>query len=257
MLSANTAELPGYGDRAAMMALLSETPATVAAKDRVPAEDQVPAESRTLLGRAEEQAKEQAEEQAEEQATQLGKRRTGRAAATEAQLAGDEVMRFGPGVPRQAPVPTWATATPQPAGPRRRGRRITTVLTTVVTLAMVAVVCWVLWQRYANPLRLTSVSVAATTLSQCDAKADVVATVHTNGRAGSFGYEWKLRLDDGTAVSTTGRLEQSVDSGDTSAAVHLVWSFRGVGAVAGTATITVLTPSVLESSNSVTYVCRS
>jgi hypothetical protein len=249
VLEANTGSWPGYGDRAALLALPTAVPAP-----RPPAEP-VPAGSTTLLGEPAPAGP------SSEAATRLGQRRVVASPAPAASVGpaastrerGPVSLRFGPGVPAHLPVRSPVRPA---APPRRRGRRIATVLTTVVTLVLAAGTGYVLWDRYAHPLTLTAVSVAATSLAECDAKADVVATVQTNGRRGTFAYQWTLHLDGRATDEVTARMEQSVDAGQTSVDTHLLWSFSGKGEAKGTATMTILSPSALESTGPIAYSCR-
>ena len=80
---------------------------------------------------------------------------------------------------------------------------------------------------------------------------DVVGTVTTDGRAGTFTYQW-LRSDGQVSAELTG----SVADGVTSTQVHLMWTFSGPGTYPASATLRVLRPDPVEAVGHLTYSCR-
>ncbi len=78
----------------------------------------------------------------------------------------------------------------------------------------------------------------------------MVGTVQTNGKAGTFTYQW-VRSDGQTSAV----LDQSVTSGVASTQVHLYWSFSGQGTLDVSATLKVLAPTPLEATGEFTYAC--
>lgn len=86
---------------------------------------------------------------------------------------------------------------------------------------------------------------------RCNITVSVVGTIVTSGGAGTASYQW-TRSDGTTSPVQT----VTVASGQSSAQVHLNWSFRGRGTIHATATLRVLSPSVRASSTSFVYSCR-
>jgi len=121
-----------------------------------------------------------------------------------------------------------------------------------VTLALAAGVAGVFWYRQRNPLVVTAVAVAPAEPpgSRCDITIDVVGTVQTNGRAGTFSYQW-VRSDGQTSAV----LDQSLPRGAAAVEVHLYWSFSGRGTLPVTATLKILAPSPVEATGAFTYAC--
>lgn len=138
---------------------------------------------------------------------------------------------------------------------RARWRRGYRVLSAAIALVIVAVSLWSgwhWWQRWQDKVIIVSVDVAPTNslVGKCNVQADIVGTVHTNGSAGSFTYDW-LRSDG----QTSGALRQSVASGQTSAKVHLYWQFSGKGTLRAKATLHILEPTTADGSAQFTYSC--
>ncbi|MBQ1068581.1 hypothetical protein [Micromonospora sp. D75] len=159
-------------------------------------------------------------------------------------------LRFGPGVPvTPPPAPPWPTA--PPIRPRPVWRRVVSVLSTLLTAALLLTVGLYLWQRL-RPMEVEQVSVAANRPAgvACDVTVDVVATVRTNGRAGTIRYQW-FRSDGPPGAVLTER----VGSGQHTATLTLEWTFSGVGTTVGTATVTIIEPAPMPAGTRVRYRC--
>lgn len=132
------------------------------------------------------------------------------------------VLRFGPGV-TAAHQRTRRTlsAVPPAAAPRfRRLRRHA-----LPALVLVCVLAFLAWQRLGPPLKVSTVTVTARPTSLgCDATADLVAVVTTNGRPGTLSYRWVR--SDGTASEV---LKEVLARGQTRTRLHLRWTFQGPG----------------------------
>jgi hypothetical protein len=170
-----------------------------------------------------------------------------------------EYLRFGPGVPM--PVTTspdmtqaiaaWhgEAAPAEDTSPRRRRLLLSWLLPLLVLIAVIAIL---LWQRSGSQLSVTDAAVHATSPTlTCDGTANVAATMHTNGAAGTITYRW--RRSDGTVSDA---LRQQVTKGSTNVQVVLLWSFHGQGSINATATLEVLSPSQLSASTTFIYTCR-
>lgn len=171
------------------------------------------------------------------------------AAGPPAQRGGGEV-RFGRGVEAAAPS-GWRRPPTAPARPRRSPWRVlSSVLSSLLTIALLAAVGWYLWQRI-NPLEVTSVTVAVPEPpgEACDVTVDVVATVQTNGNAGTLKYQW-LRSGE-----PSGSLSEQVARGQRTVTLHLKWSFSGVGTTTETAKILINEPTPAQGETTFTYSC--
>ncbi|MGW4155682.1 hypothetical protein ACWEDF_21235 [Micromonospora chersina] len=160
-------------------------------------------------------------------------------------------LRFGPGVPATPPpAPAWPAAPPA-RRPRPVWRRVVSVLSTVLTAALLVVVGLYLWQRL-RPLEVEGVTVAVPRPPgvACDVTVDVVATVRTNGRGGVIRYQW-FRSD----ASPGSLLTERVGRGQRTATLTLKWTFSGVGATTGTATVNIIEPSPVQAGTQVRYRC--
>ncbi|WFE40462.1 hypothetical protein [Micromonospora sp. WMMD998] len=160
-------------------------------------------------------------------------------------------LRFGPGVPATPPpAPAWPVAPPVPP-PRPLWRRVVSVLSTLLTAALLVVVGLYLWQRL-RPLEVEQVSVAVPRPAgvACDVTVDVVATVRTNGHAGTIRYQW-FRSD----APPGALLSERVGGGQRTATLTLRWTFSGVGATTGTATVNIVEPSPVQAGTRVSYRC--
>jgi hypothetical protein len=171
---------------------------------------------------------------------------------TETPADGDQVIRFGPGVPRApATSPQWASSSgSRPAAARRPHRR--GWVGALITIALVAGVLAFLLTRETDPVGARAESVTAASVpGACDTVVDVVGTIATNGRPGSISYQW-IR-NDGQPTSV---LTQDVPDGATSTQVHLQWTFSGQGRFDARATLRVLAPSpTSEAVGAFTYSC--
>ncbi|MFI5837706.1 hypothetical protein ACIA5A_28910 [Micromonospora sp. NPDC051300] len=160
-------------------------------------------------------------------------------------------LRFGPGVPATPPpAPAWPVAPPV-RPPRPVWRRVVSVLSTLLTAALLVTVGLYLWQRL-RPLEVEQVAVAVPRPPgvACDVTVDVVATVRTNGRAGTIRYQW-FRSDAPPGALLTER----VGNGQRTATLTLRWTFSGVGATTGTATVNIVEPSPAQAGTRVDYRC--
>lgn len=134
--------------------------------------------------------------------------------------------------------------------------RVTRVLSSLVTLVLLVAAAWTAWQWWQasqHKVTVTHVVVAPAHLlnNQCNVQYDIVGTIITNGKAGTISYEW-LRSDG----QSSGTLEQSVASGETSTTVHLYWKFTGKGSMTATATLHVLSPSQVQGATQFPYACK-
>ncbi|MEU9741495.1 hypothetical protein AB0E12_20170 [Micromonospora chersina] len=160
-------------------------------------------------------------------------------------------LRFGPGVPATPPpAPAWPAA---PAARRARPvwRRVVSVLSTLLTAALLVAVGLYLWERL-RPLEVEGVTVAVPRPPgvACDVTVDVVATVRTNGRGGVIRYQW-FRSD----AAPGSLLTERVGRGQRTATLTLKWTFSGVGATTGTATVNIIEPSPVQAGTQVRYRC--
>ncbi|MFD3620730.1 hypothetical protein ACFWWT_36970 [Streptomyces sp. NPDC058676] len=159
------------------------------------------------------------------------------------------VLRFGPGVTAAVAHRTHMTlpAVPPPlVPPRRRLRRHA-----LPALVLVSVIAFLAWQRHGPAVAVRTASVTARpTVLGCDATADIVALVATNGRPGTLSYRWTR--SDGTA---SGVLREVVVRGQTQARLHLLWTFQGKGHYTARAELRVLTPTHRTVTAQLTYEC--
>ncbi len=158
------------------------------------------------------------------------------------------VLRFGPGVTAAMPAPFPLTAPAPPARPRRGAGLRRYTLAAVVLLAVLA---YLGWQRFGPALVVRDVAVTTDPQGPaCDAAADVVAVVRTNGRPGPLTYRW-LR-SDGTQSE---RLTERVPRGQQEARLHLLWTFRGTGTYPAKAELELLSPGQSTAAVEFTYRC--
>ncbi|MGW6707401.1 hypothetical protein ACWGDE_21265 [Streptomyces sp. NPDC054956] len=156
------------------------------------------------------------------------------------------LLRFGPGVTAALPLPF--PLHPEPLPPRRRSEWRRYTLAAVILLAVLAYLCW---QRYGPALEVREVAVTAGSEGPgCDATADVVAVVRTNGRAGTITYRW-LR-SDGTRSE---QLTERVPSGRDEARLHLLWTFQGAGTYPAKAELQLISPTQQTAAAEFTYRC--
>ncbi|MFJ8208021.1 hypothetical protein [Streptomyces sp. NPDC096033] len=160
------------------------------------------------------------------------------------------VLRFGPGVTAALPAPFPVTPAPVPPPPRRRGggwRRYT-----LAAVVLAGVLAYLGWQRFGPAVQVREVAVSTAPGGPgCDATADVVATVRTDGRPGTLTYRW-IR-NDGTRSE---ELTERVPSGRTEATLHLMWTFRGTGTYPARAELQLLSPAERTAATEFTYTCR-
>ena len=175
-----------------------------------------------------------------------------------------EVLRFGPGVTAAALRRGGGTSTTAemiwhgtlagaggvaPPPPRRRLRALSRYALAAVVL--LAVLAHLGWQRFGPAVSVHRVTVTAPreTLG-CDATADVVAVLATDGRPGTITYRWER--SDGTA---SGSLREEVTRGQKEARLHLLWTFHGQGSHAATATLVIDSPAGSTAAGTFRYRC--
>ncbi|MET7442846.1 hypothetical protein ACFYQQ_24405 [Streptomyces sp. NPDC005496] len=159
------------------------------------------------------------------------------------------LLRFGPGVTadtvRRAHV-TLPAPSAAPGRPRRTWRRHA-----LPVLVLLGVLAFLAWDRSAPPVAVRDVTVTAADPSPgCDGTADIVATVTTDGRPGTLTYRW-IR-SDGTSSPV---LRETVTSGQKTARLHLLWTFRGSGRYTGRAELRLLSPEHHTIATHLTYRC--
>ncbi|MFD4245479.1 hypothetical protein ACFWP3_28400 [Streptomyces sp. NPDC058525] len=158
------------------------------------------------------------------------------------------VLRFGPGVTAALPAPFPVAAAAPPAR-RRRGAGLRRY--TLAAVVLLAVVAYLGWQRLGPALAVEDVAVTTDPKGPaCDAAADVVAVVRTNGRPGTLTYRW-LR-SDGTRSE---RLTERVPRGQQEARLHLLWTFRGTGTYPARAELELVSPGQRTAAVEFTYRC--
>ncbi|MEV7682596.1 hypothetical protein AB0O64_29205 [Streptomyces sp. NPDC088341] len=162
-----------------------------------------------------------------------------------------QVLRFGPGVTaavrnrhreNTTAAALWHGTLPgQPPGPegppeRRSGGPRRYALAAAVLLA---VLVFLAWQRYGPALAVQDVTVRTALRGPgCDGTSDIVGVVRTNGRPGTLTYRWVR--GDGTS---SGLLREKVPSGQKTARLHLLWTFRGRGEYRARAELRITSPS--------------
>ncbi|MFC9582405.1 hypothetical protein ACFVJ8_06120 [Streptomyces yangpuensis] len=158
------------------------------------------------------------------------------------------VMRFGPGVTAAMPAP-FPVVVPVVVPPRRRGAGLRRYTLAAVVLA--AVLAYLGWQRFGPGIEVRDVAVTTDPAGPaCDATADVVAVVGTNGRPGTLTYRWVR--SDGT---TSEELTERVPRGQREARLHLLWTFRGTGSYQAKAELQLLSPGQRTAAVNFTYRC--
>ncbi|MDX2390366.1 hypothetical protein NJL88_09910 [Streptomyces sp. DK15] len=159
------------------------------------------------------------------------------------------VLRFGPGVTAAMPAPFPLVAAPAVVPARGGGgwRRYTLA---VVVLALV--LGYLGWQRFGPSVEVRDVRVSTDPQGPgCDAAADVVAFVSTNGRPGTLVYRWVR--SDGTR---SWELTERVPGGREQATLHLLWTFHGTGSHPAKAELQLIEPVKRTASVEFTYRCR-
>lgn len=148
------------------------------------------------------------------------------------------VLRFGPGVTAAMPAPFPVTGAAAASARSGAGRGSGLRRYALAAGVLLAVLAHLGWQRFGPALAVREVAV--TTAAEgpaCDAAADVVAVVRTNGRPGTLTYRW-LR-SDGTRSEP---LTERVPRGQREARLHLLWTFRGTGTYPARAELELLSP---------------
>ncbi|MFD8888147.1 hypothetical protein ACFV0H_37520 [Streptomyces erythrochromogenes] len=161
------------------------------------------------------------------------------------------VLRFGPGVTAAmpAPFPLDAAVAVAAAPRRRRGAGLRRYALAAVVLA--AVLAYLGWQRFGPGIQVGDVAVSTDPAGPaCDATADVVAVVATDGRPGTLTYRWVR--SDGTKSE---ELTERVPRGQREARLHLLWTFRGTGDYQAKAELQLLSPAQRTASVNFTYHC--
>ncbi|MFD5411299.1 hypothetical protein [Streptomyces nojiriensis] len=161
------------------------------------------------------------------------------------------VLRFGPGVtaamPAPFPVDLSAAVAPSPRRRRLAGLR----RYTLAALVLAAVLVYLGWQRFGPGIEVRDVAVSTDPKGPaCDAAADVVAVVATNGRPGILTYRWVR--SDGTRSE---RLTERVPRGQREARLHLLWTFRGTGSYPARAELQLVSPGQRTAAVDFTYRC--
>ncbi|WP_327377845.1 hypothetical protein OG393_30190 [Streptomyces sp. NBC_01216] len=178
-----------------------------------------------------------------------------------------EVLRFGPGVTAAAlgsgGAPSLTTrmiwhgtlpgADPGTAPPPPRRPGVLRVLRryALALVVLLAVLGYLGWQRFGPPLSLRETAVTAPREPlACDATADVVGVVRTNGRPGTITYRW-----DRSDGSTSGLLRERVARGQREATLHLLWTFHGRGTHQAAATLVITSPAGATATGRFVYRC--
>ncbi|MEU8795070.1 hypothetical protein [Streptomyces sp. NPDC048643] len=155
------------------------------------------------------------------------------------------LLRFGPGVNADTVRRSTSPAVPAPV-PRRTWRRHV-----LPAVALLAVVAFLLWHRSEPSVGVEGIAVSATSSSPgCDATADIVAAVTTDGRPGELTYRWVR--SDGTSSKV---LREEVTQGQKRAHLHLLWTFQGEGRYTARAELRLLSPARRSVETRLTYHC--
>lgn len=159
------------------------------------------------------------------------------------------VLRFGPGVTAALPAPFPVGPAPETAPPVRRSggwRRYT-----LAAVVLAGVLAYLGWQRFGPAVEVRDVAVSTDPRGPgCDAAADVVAVVATNGRPGTLTYQWVR--SDGTRSE---ELTERVPGGREEATLHLMWTFKGTGSYPARAELRLLSPTPRTAATDFTYRC--
>ncbi|MFJ3727707.1 hypothetical protein ACIPYQ_34775 [Streptomyces sp. NPDC090045] len=159
------------------------------------------------------------------------------------------VLRFGPGVTAAMPAPFPLVVATVDAPRRRRLAGLRRYALAAVVLA--AVLAYLGWQRFGPAIEVRDVAVTTDPQGpSCDATADVVAVVGTNGRPGTLTYRWVR--SDGTRSE---ELTERVPRGQREARLHLLWTFRGTGNYPARAELQLLSPGQRTAAVDFTYRC--
>jgi hypothetical protein len=176
----------------------------------------------------------------------------------EEQASAESLIRFGPGVPDPRTARTidvWQGNAPGPEAAAHHGRpeekRRSPGRYILAGLVLLAVVAFLLWQHFATPVSIKSVTVAAEKASlTCGQTELITATLQTNGGSGTVHYQWVR--SDGTV---SGALTQSVPSGAHQVQLPLRWTVTGQGNFQGTATLKITSPGTATGTAAFNYSC--
>lgn len=171
------------------------------------------------------------------------------AGAVEPDRVEGSVLRFGPGVTAAMPAPFPLDAAVAAVPRRRRGAGLRRYALAAVVLA--AVLAYLGWQRFGPGIEVRDVAVTTDPAGPaCDATADVVAVVGTNGRPGTLTYRW-IRSDGTTSEELTERVPRGQDE----ARLHLLWTFKGTGNYTAKAELRLVSPGQRTAAVEFTYRC--
>ena len=164
---------------------------------------------------------------------------------TAPRLAGDGVIRYGPGVPASQAGAESVWRTGGRPGPRRR------MLGLALTVILLVAAGVVLWLRFHHaPFHVTGVTITDQTRTSCG--VDMTGRIDTNGSAGTVSYQWVFRpLGNGAPQP----LNQSVVAGQDAVYVTVAVEGRGHGSATQTVTLQVLGPDPGIASRTVTISC--
>ncbi|MFD5408952.1 hypothetical protein [Streptomyces nojiriensis] len=122
----------------------------------------------------------------------------------------------------------------------------------VVAGAALAAVLLLIRQQAGDPLSVTGVTVRpGSSAAGCDSVVTVLATIRSNGEAGTVSYRW--RRSDGTVTSP---VRQRIAPRARLTEVSLQWAFHGPGSLQATAVLEVLSPNPARAEATFTYSCR-
>jgi hypothetical protein len=160
------------------------------------------------------------------------------------------VYRFGPGVTAAVAHRTRTASPAPPTGPRSPRRRLRRHALPALVLA--AVLAFLAWQHLGPSVGVRDVAVGVLRPARgCDATADIVGVVTTDGRPGRLSYRW-IR-SDGT---TSGVLHEVLSRGQKQARLHLLWTFQGQGHYDARAELRLIAPAHRAAATRLTYDCR-
>ncbi|MFI7355416.1 hypothetical protein ACIBTP_15860 [Streptomyces avidinii] len=163
------------------------------------------------------------------------------------------VLRFGPGVTAAMPAPFPVEAAVVGAQPPRRRRWAGLRRYALAAVVLAAVLVYLGWQRLGPGIEVRDVAVSTDPKGPaCDAAADVVAVVATNGRPGTLTYRWVR--SDGTQSE---QLTERVPRGQREARLHLLWTFRGTGNYPARAELQLVSPGQRTAAVDFTYRCSA
>ncbi|MFG2229549.1 hypothetical protein ACGFNX_05950 [Streptomyces sp. NPDC048723] len=161
------------------------------------------------------------------------------------------VLRFGPGVTAAMPAPFPVDVSMAVASAPRRRRLAGLRRYALAALVLAAVLAYLGWQRLGPGIEVRDVAVSTDPKGPaCDAAADVVAVVATNGRPGILTYRWVR--SDGTRSE---QLTERVPRGQREARLHLLWTFQGKGSYPAKAELQLESPGRRTAAVDFTYRC--